>query len=190
MGAKIAMTLALRHPSMVKLLVSVDNAPVDASISSEFPRYVRCMKEIENAALSKQSEADAMLQAVEEDISIRQFLLTNLVRDAESKLLKWRVPLNIIAKSLDFMGDFPYLPNQARYKKPTLFIRGKYSKYVTDEMIPLIGRFFPRFQVKDIDAGHWVQAEKPEEFKQVLTQFIIDEEVRIKRHHAEIVLTF
>lgn len=176
------MTLALRHPQHVKLLVAVDNAPVDATLSSEFPRYVRCMKEIESAGVMKQSEADAMLQVEESNLSIRQFLLTNLVRDPQTKLLKWRVPLNILAKSLDFMGDFPYLPDQARFKKPTLFVRGKYSKYVADEMIPLIGRFFPRFQVKDVDAGHWVQAEKPEEFKEILTQFIRDEEVRSPYH--------
>lgn len=178
MGAKTAMVLALRHPSLIKFLVPVDNAPVDAAISSDFARYVRCMKGIEAAQLSKQSEADELLKVEEESVSIRQFLLTNLVRDPTTKVLKWRVPLNILAKSLDYMGDFPILPDQARFKKPTLFIRGKYSRYVTDEMIPLIGRFFPRFQVKDVEAGHWVQAEKPEELRTILTQFVRDEEVR------------
>lgn len=177
MGAKAAMVLALKNPALVKFLVSVDNAPVDAAISSDFARYVRCMKEIELAQVSKQSEADEMMKAEEANTSVRQFLLTNLVRDPNTKVLKWRVPLNILAKSLDHMGDFPILPEQARFKKPTLFIRGKYSKYVTDEMIPLIGRYFPRFQVKDVEAGHWVQAEKPEEFRTILTQFIRDEEV-------------
>jgi pimeloyl-ACP methyl ester carboxylesterase len=177
MGAKTAMTLALKYPSLVKLLVSVDNAPVDAALLSDFPRYVRTMKEIETTGISKQSEADALLQNVEKDISIRQFLLTNLVRDPESKTLKWRIALDTLAKSLDAMGDFELLPDRYRYKKPTLFIRGNYSKYVTDEMIPLIGRFFPRFQIKDIDAGHWVQAEKPAEFREILTRFILDEEV-------------
>lgn len=181
MGAKIAMTLALKYPDVVKLLVSVDNAPVDAALHSEFPRYVRTMKDIEKAGLSKQSEADAMLKGVEEDIAIRQFLLTNLVRDAQTQKLKWRIALDTLTKSLDLMGDFKLLPEQHRFKKPTLFIRGKYSKYVTDEMIPLIGRFFPRFQIKDIDAGHWVQAEKPAEFKEVLTKFIQDEEVWLRQ---------
>lgn len=177
MGAKTAMTLALRHPDSVKLMIAVDNAPVDATLSSDFARYVRIMRDIESAALSKQSEADKLLATVEPDVGIRQFLLTNLVRDAETKVLKWRVPLSILGKSLDFMGDFPILPDEAQFKKPTLFIRGKYSKYVTDEMIPLIGRFFPRFRIEDVDAGHWVHAERPAEFKEALTQFITDEEV-------------
>lgn len=176
MGAKTAMVLALRHPELVKYLIAVDNSPADVAITSEFPRYMRRMKDIEAAQLTKQSEADQMLQTEEENVSIRHFLLTNLVRDPETKILKWRIPLNILAKSLDYMGDFPILPDQARYKKPTLFIRGTLSRYVPDEMIPLIGRFFPRFQIKDIEAGHWVQAENPEEFRAVLTRFIVDEE--------------
>lgn len=178
MGAKTAMTLALKYPALVKLLVSVDNAPVDAALHSDFPKYVRTMKEIETAGVSKQSEADAMLKEVEEDVAIRQFLLTNLKKNPETKTFGWRVALPTLTKSLDMMGDFDLLPEKYRFKKPTLFIRGTFSKYVTDEMIPLIGRFFPRFQIKDIDAGHWVQAEQPAEFRDVLTRFIRDEEVR------------
>jgi len=35
-------------------------------------------------------------------------------------------------------------------------------------MLPVIGRFFPRFQMSDIDCGHWVVSEKPEEFRRGL----------------------
>jgi hypothetical protein len=35
---------------------------------------------------------------------------------------------------------------------------------VSDETLPIIGRFFPRFELVDIDSGHWVISEKPEEF--------------------------
>lgn len=65
------------------------------------------------------------------------------------------------------MGDFPYkIPDEMRYDGPTLFIRGTKSHYVADDVLPLIGRFFPRFEVKDIDCGHWVISEKPEPFRQ------------------------
>lgn len=67
---------------------------------------------------------------------------------------------------MDSMGDFPFKdPNEVRFDGPALFIRGTQSHYVADEVLPLIGRFFPRFEVKDIDCGHWVIAEKPEEFR-------------------------
>lgn len=60
------MVLALRSPNMVKDIVSVDNAPVDAILSSEFPRYVRGMKDIEKANVTSQKEADKIMTEVEE----------------------------------------------------------------------------------------------------------------------------
>ena len=65
------------------------------------------------------------------------------------------------------MGDFPFKdPSKARYEGPTLFVRGTKSHYVPDDVLPLIGRFFPRFELWDIDCGHWVISEKPELFRQ------------------------
>jgi len=64
------------------------------------------------------------------------------------------------------MGDFPFRdPDEARFEKPTLFIRGMKSSYVADDVLPLIGRFFPRFELRDIVSGHWVISEKPAEFR-------------------------
>lgn len=40
------------------------------------------------------------------------------------------------------------------------------SKYVPDEVLPLIGEFFPRFHLVDIEAGHWLISEQPEAFRQ------------------------
>ena len=65
------------------------------------------------------------------------------------------------------LGDFPFKnPDEVRFGKPALFVRGTKSKYVPDEAIPIIGKFFPSFRMVDIDAGHWVTSEKPEEFRQ------------------------
>ena len=98
--------------------------------------------------------------------SIRQFLLTNLVRSSNGDFLRFRIPIKTLGLSLDYMGDFPFKdPDEVRYDGPTLFIRGAQSHYVADDVLPLIGRFFPRFEVKDIDCGHWVISEKPAEFK-------------------------
>jgi pimeloyl-ACP methyl ester carboxylesterase len=76
------------------------------------------------------------------------------------------VPLNYLASNLDDMGDFPYKnPDEIRYNKPTLFVRGTKSPYIADEMLPIIGRFFPKFELADVEAGHWVISENPEGFK-------------------------
>lgn len=50
---------------MVANIVSVDNAPVDAILSSDFPSYIRGMKKIDAANVVKLADADKILQSVE-----------------------------------------------------------------------------------------------------------------------------
>jgi len=172
MGAKTAMTLALQEPDLIRDFVSVDNAPLDAALNGSFAKYIQGMRKIEEAGVTRQSEADKILTAYESELPIRQFLLGNLARNVDG-VQKFRVPLSILARSLDNLGDFPFKdPNQARFVKPALFVRGTKSRYVPDEAIPIIGQFFPRFQMVDIDAGHWVTSEKPQEFLNAVIEFL------------------
>jgi pimeloyl-ACP methyl ester carboxylesterase len=68
---------------------------------------------------------------------------------------------------LDKLGDFPFKdPSEVRFEKRALFVRGTHSKYVPDEALPIIGQFFPRFELADIEAGHWVISENPEAFRE------------------------
>ncbi|CAP73119.1 uncharacterized protein PODANS_2_5340 [Podospora anserina S mat+] len=159
MGAKAAMTLSLTSPTLISSLISVDNAPIDARLESDFARYIRGMKEIESSEVTKQSQADSILQSYEPSVTIRQFLLGNLhrPRHPESQVQKFKVPLSIIGKALDHLGDFPFKdPREVRFEKPALFVRGTKSKYVPDEIIPLKGQFFPQFELVDVEAGHWL----------------------------------
>lgn len=159
------MTLALSKPDLISDFVAVDNAPVDAALGGPFARYVQGMRRIDAAGVTRQAEADAILKEYEEEMPIRQFLLGNLHRPKDSEVQKFRVPLDVIGKSLNNMGDFPFKdPSEARFEKPALFVRGTRSTYIPDEVVPLIGQFFPRFRLVDIEAGHWVISEKPEEF--------------------------
>ncbi|KAI0199054.1 alpha beta hydrolase fold family [Astrocystis sublimbata] len=181
MGAKTAMTLALDQPSLISDVVSVDNAPIDATLSRNFATYVRGMRQIDDAGVTRQSEADKILAEYESDTHIRQFLLGNLGRTTEDTtgktVVRFKIPVDILARSLDNMGDFPFRnPDERRFEKPALFVRGTQSKYVPDEAIPVIGRFFPCFSLVDIDAGHWVISEKPTDFLKAVIEFLTPKE--------------
>lgn len=173
MGAKAAMTVALRWPGHVSQLVAVDNAPLDAAIASKFAQYIRGMKKVEAARVTRQADADKILKDYEESPSIRQFLLGNLFQPTGTTARQFRIPLPILEKSIHNMGDFPLKdPAIVRFEKPALFVRGTQSHYVPDEVLPLIGQFFPLFRLVDIDAGHWVISEKPEEFRAAVVDFL------------------
>jgi pimeloyl-ACP methyl ester carboxylesterase len=167
------MVLALRNPNAISALIPIDNSPIDAALKSDFGRYVQGMRVVEDAKVSKQSDADAILHKYEQALPIRQFLLTNLTRSPDTKALKFRIPIKTLASHLDHMADFPFRdPDEARYEGPTLFVRGTKSHYIADEALPLIGRFFPRFELLDIESGHWVVSEKPEEFRRGVVDFL------------------
>ena len=60
------MTVALRSPTIVSALVPVDNAPVDANLSSDFPKYIQGMREVDDAGVNNRAEADIILKKYEE----------------------------------------------------------------------------------------------------------------------------
>jgi pimeloyl-ACP methyl ester carboxylesterase len=178
------MTLALRSPDLVDNIVAVDNAPIDAALLSDFAKYVQGMKRIEEAGVTRQAEADKILEEYEkvsmsqpaasqvlqtyglQSLTIRQFLLGNLYRQRDEKTQRFKFDLKILGGALGNLGDFPFKdPDEVRFEKPALFVRGTQSPYVPDEALPIIGRFFPRFELADIDAGHWVIFEQPEAFR-------------------------
>lgn len=75
--------------------------------------------------------------------------------------------MKTLAAALVDMASFPFDDlDKSIFEGPTLFIRGSRSPYVNDSTIPSIERFFPKFQMRDVPAGHWVMAENPEAFKQ------------------------
>ncbi|KAK6463013.1 Alpha/Beta hydrolase protein [Scheffersomyces coipomensis] len=178
MGAKTVMAVALRRPDLAKMVVSVDNAPVDLSGSnaSNFGKYVNQLRlALEKYQYTNIKDVDRELAKVESNIVVRQFLLTNLNRGKKEDIIKSKIPLDVIGNSIanGSIAAWPFDSNLVRWSKgPTLFIRGSKSKYVPDDILPDIGSYFPDFEIREIEAGHWVISENPEEFKKVLVEFI------------------
>jgi len=69
------MTLALRSPEIIADIISVDNAPLDAALLSNFGKYIQAMKKIEDAGVTRQAEADVILKDYEEVGSISKDFL-------------------------------------------------------------------------------------------------------------------
>lgn len=168
MGGKTVMQYAMSYPGTFEKLVVVDIAPKFYPI--HHAEIIRGLKAINLLGIKGRNEADAVLQAYEPILAVRQFLLKNLYRN-EQGVFDWRINIPVIERELHGIGE--QLTNPVIVPTPTLFIRGSESPYITDEDLPEIKRFFPNSQVQTIQgAGHWVQAEKPVEFVDALMTFI------------------
>lgn len=181
MGAKVAMASALRRPELPKMVISVDNAPITlANSDSIFTKYILAFQRaLDLRKVTDIKEVDAELARVEPNKFIRQFLLTNMNRSKNGEPITAKIPLNTINDALiaGLIASWPYDSNISRWSKgPALFIRGTESSYVPDEAIPEIGRFFPHFEVKDVKAGHWLISENPNDFVDVVTEFVLRHE--------------
>jgi pimeloyl-ACP methyl ester carboxylesterase len=56
---------------------------------------------------------------------------------------------------------------------PTLFIGGSKAAYVKPEFNDQIRSIFPKAKIEMVDCGHYVHAEKPEEFVNIVQRFLL-----------------
>lgn len=175
LGGKVVMAFAL-DPSIPKDLLShlvvVDISPAVGPVSPEFRQYVIAMQEIEAAQVKTKKEGDEILKKHESDPSVRAFLLHNLVSPAKGEPMKFRIPIAKIGGAIDGIGEFPFTPGQEQWNGPVLLVKGAKSKYVNRRNIPVAEQFFPNMKLETLDTGHWVHAEKPQEFVELVSNFI------------------
>ncbi|KAG5715350.1 Abhydrolase domain-containing protein C22H12.03, partial [Termitomyces sp. T112] len=135
MGGKAAMSVALhpflsdaRNTQVLSKLIVVDVAPTRAELSPEFKGYVAAMQKIERLKLRTRKEALEVLEEYEPDMTVRQFLLTNLNPLTQSEpFATFRVPLNTLGAAIPEIGSFPYAPGERQWTGPSLFIKGSQS---------------------------------------------------------------
>ena len=173
MGGKIAMLVALRHPELVERLVVVDVSPVTYHHSDEFRGYIDAMQSVDLSALDRRLEADEQLRDVVPNDSVRSFLLQNLRQDHGE--WSWQLNLDVIRRDLAVLGEWPddRLAGTAPYDGPVLWVAGAESRYVRDDYVEPMDRWFPsnrRVTIKG--AGHWVHSEQPRVFVEVLRRFL------------------
>jgi len=169
MGGKAAMVAALLHAEEVERLVVVDIAPV--AYPPRHLEHVRAMRALDLAGLTRRSEADARLAAAVADPSERAFLLQNLVlHDGPPR---WRLNLAAIERQMPVLAGFPALPQGAAYHGPALFVAGGCSDYLLPAHEAAIRRLFPEARIARIaDAGHWLHAERPQAFLDLVEPFL------------------
>lgn len=167
MGGKTVMHYALQYPDNVDKLIVVDIAPKKYDVRHD--HIVEGLKAIPVDTISSRQEADEALAKHIKDVAVRQFLLKNLLRKPEGGF-GWRVNLPVVERNLEAISTGIY--EQGVYEKPAMFIRGANSDYITDDDREKIKKFFPNSVMVTLNTGHWVQAEKPEEFVQTVRKFL------------------
>jgi pimeloyl-ACP methyl ester carboxylesterase len=167
MGGKAAMNFAIANPDMLDRLIVVDIAPKAYPVHHD--SIVEGLKAIPIDTLKTRNEADEILSQYVPEVDVRQFLLKNISRKPEGGFA-WKINLTAIDENLELISADIQVPGT--YNGSTLFVRGAKSHYVKDEDRPRIKELFPNSTLVTMETGHWVQAEKPQEFVEIVLNFL------------------
>jgi esterase len=174
MGGKTVMHFDLNYPSVAEKIIVADISP--RAYKPHHAQVLEGLLSISMSKLQSRKEAEDALIAFGLDIGTRQFLLKNLYRIEEAhpkigqQIFDWRFNLDVISKQIQSVNEG--VPEGCS-ETPALFLRGTKSDYISDADCDLIQSIFHRAAIVEIsEAGHWLHAEKPQEFFQRTLDFI------------------
>lgn len=168
MGGKTAMRYVQKYTSTLEKLIVVDMGV------KEYPmHHAEILKGLYNVPLHEgatRGQAEAALSEYIDSPGVKQFLLKNLYWK-EKNQLAWRMNIPVLEREMpEILKALP----EAEIFIHTLFIRGELSNYILDEDFESIENQFTDSQLVTISgAGHWVHAEKPQEFIHAVLEFCL-----------------
>ncbi len=169
MGGKTAMQFTQQFPHLVAKLVVADIAPV--TYQHHHNQLIEPILALDLTRVSSRSDADKTLKTDIPDFMLRGFLLQNLIK--EDNIWRWRVNWQAIQRNMHELVGFPLDDSDWRIDTPTLFIRGGNSDYIDSDGISVINQHFSQASVGTIEqAGHWLHAEKPLRFAELVSRFL------------------
>lgn len=168
MGGKVAIALVNKYPHLVDKLVIVDIAPKAYPVHHQ--EIIDALKSVDFQKVTSRKEVEELVGKTIKEKGVLQFLLKNLYWKSEHQLA-YRCNLAAIDTHIEQI----VAPNKIEdpIEQKTLFIKGEKSKYILPEDIQHIKTQFLDVTIETIsNAGHWVHAENPVDFNEMVINFL------------------
>jgi len=169
MGGKTVLFFEKKYPGSADKLIVADMS------AREYPAHHQSVLDallaVDFDAIENRKQAEEVMGRYISDFGTKQFLLKNIFwKEGEEKKMAWRFNLPVIIRDYDEVRvPVPFYTAAV----PTLIIRGEKSNYVQESDLQDFRERFSDLQVVTIaEAGHWVHAEKPQEFSKAVLDFI------------------
>ncbi len=169
MGGKTVMFFELNYPGIASEIIVVDIAP--RAYEAHHDSVLKGLNGVNFSQTKTRKEAEEVLNLFITDLGTKQFLLKNIYwKDTANNIMDWRFNLAVINKEYDNIRVA--VPEKTSTVK-ALFLRGENSDYITDNDLKDIAVRFPKYILRTIlNSGHWIHAEKPDDFFKEVVQFI------------------
>lgn len=170
MGGKVSIRFALENPELVKKVIIVDMSLRAYLNRKSHTQIIDGMRRVNFEMAKSRKEVDMLLTERIPDFRVRQFVMKNLYWK-DKITLGWRINFEAICDNIDELYDG--IDTIDKFEKPALFIKGGLSNYILEEDIPTIKYNFPSSKIITIEnTSHWVHAEAPEKFAQLVFNFL------------------
>ncbi len=178
MGGKVAMKFAAEYPECVISLTIADTLPKNylenqiSTINSDFHNVIfETIEKIDLQSFKTRKDIEKKIEQVISDKQIAGSILKNLKLSGKS--FYWKINVPVLKVQLNHLLSEINLEDLPQINKPTLFIRGSKSNYITDFEFNKTKDIFPEAKLSTIvGATHWLHIEKNEEFSMLVINFL------------------
>jgi len=180
MGGKVAINFAIRNPEKITSLIVADISPLrrypdDIAIIESHEKILKALLFTDLSSAKSRNDAEDMIMEKIPDKRVAGFLLKNITRD-KSGTFSWKLNVSALYNNIDKLMSGLTLPDGVSggiTGFPVLFIRGGESEYLPESHKKEIVKFFPAAEFITIpDTGHWLHADKPAEFTEIVRNFL------------------
>ncbi|MFY0672903.1 MAG: alpha/beta fold hydrolase [Bacteroidia bacterium] len=170
MGGKALMTFGNMYPEHIERMIVVDIAP--KAYEPKHNEIIEALTKLPLNKMSTRDEAEYWLSQRIEQASVRLFLLKNLLRTKNG--FQWKMNLPVIIKFYQEIIGSINIDNG--FERPILMVYGGSSDYLNEDDIEELDLVYDNVKFEQVEGtGHWVHAEKPNEFFELVSNFLESE---------------
>jgi len=169
MGGKTAMQFSALNADMIEKLVIVDIGPKAYKPGHEI--IFKALLEVPIDKVKSRKDVEDIISKYIDDVEVRLFLMKNLQRIKEGGF-RWKMNLELLHKK--YANIIAAIETNEPIDVDTLFIYGAKSQYIVPSEIESIKAIYPNSKFEEMDAGHWIHAEKPDELVDLVKGFLED----------------
>jgi esterase len=169
MGGKVVMFFEKMFPNTASKVIIADIS------AKEYPPHhadvLDALHAVNFSVIKTRKEAEAEMNKYINDFGTKQFLLKNIYwKDTSNNVMDWRFNLGVISSKYDAIREaVPFYESST----PCLIVKGARSNYIDARDEEDFRKRYENVKIVTIEgAGHWVHAEKPREYFDVIMQFL------------------
>lgn len=168
LGGKAVMECSIKNPERVEKLIVVDIAT--KAYPPHHQAIIKALQSVDFNNITDRKQVEETLSQYIHEVGVIQFLMKSVYRKEDGSY-GYRFNLKTLA------GEYNQIMNKeisyGKFENPTLFISGEKSNYILSQDQFYIKQQFPNVVFETIkNAAHWVQADNPNDFYEVVDSFL------------------